>query len=170
VIKHALIAAAVLAVADGARAQAQKAQEQEQEQEQEQVQEQEQPQEQSPAEARSKRPRAPRASLPRPTEADLGVPVYPGARYDGDVSGGMSQPDHTIWIFFSDDAPAKVVAFYEKKTGKKASEWDKDKYMIALKGASIIPEHGVTVETLAGNPLFPGKGKTVITVSRTRPP
>jgi hypothetical protein len=164
VIKHALVAAAVLAVADGARAQAQKAQEQEQEQ----VQEQEQP-EQSPPEARSRRPRAPKASLPRPSEADLGVPVYPGARYDGDVSGGMSQPDHTIWIFFSDDAPAKVVAFYEKKTGKKASEWDKDKYMIALKGASVIPEHGVTVETLAGNPLFPGKGKTVITVSRTRP-
>ncbi len=59
-----------------------------------------------------------------------------------------------------------MVAFFEEKTGKKANEWDKDKFLLPLKGASVVPEHGVTVETLTGNPLFPGKGSTVITVTR----
>ena len=121
---------------------------------------------QDPIEGASKRQRKPKPALPPPTEADLGVPVYPGARFDGDLSGGMSAEGQKIWIYFSDDAPGKVVAFYQQKTGKKADEWDTEKYMISLKGNSPLPEHGVTVETLAGNPLFEGKGKTVITVSR----
>ena len=119
-----------------------------------------------PVERPSKKVRQPKPALPQPTEAELGVPVYPGARFDGDLSGGMSGSSQKIWIFFSDDAPAKVAAFFEQKTGKKANEWDKDKFLLPLKGASVVPEHGVTVETLTGNPLFPGKGSTVITVTR----
>lgn len=112
------------------------------------------------------RKRVQKPALPPPTEVEMGVPQYPGARFDGDVSGGMSGSDQKIWVFFSDDAVTKVVAFYQQKTGKKATEWEKDKYMIPLRGDSGIPEHGVTVETLAGNPLFEGKGKTIISVTR----
>lgn len=122
---------------------------------------------QDPVTGMGKRERVRRPALPAPTETELGVPVYPGARFDGDVSGGMTQSDQKVWVYYSDDAPAKVVAFYQQKTGKKANEWDKDKFLIGLKGNPVMPEHGLTIETLAGNPLFAGKGKTVITVSRT---
>jgi hypothetical protein len=115
-----------------------------------------------------RRARPEKPKVPPPSEASLGVPPYPGARFDADVSSGMSMNESWIWVFFSDDAPAKVVAFYEQKTGRKSTEWDKDKFMIALKGKSVVPEHGVTVETLEGNPYFGGKGKTVITVSRMK--
>ena len=121
---------------------------------------------QDPMTGAGRRERVRRPPAPAPTEAELGVPVYPGARFDGDVSGGMTQPDQKIWVYFSDDAPAKVVAFYQQKTGKKANEWDKEKFMIGLAGNPVMPEHGLTIETLAGNPLFAGKGKTVITVTR----
>jgi len=121
-----------------------------------------------PSTPSGKRARAERPKVPPPTEASLGVPAYPGARFDAEASAGMSMNESWIWVFFSDDAPAKVVAFYEQKTGRKSSEWDKDKFLIALKGESLVPEHGVTVETLEGNPLFTGKGKTVITVSRKK--
>jgi hypothetical protein len=59
-----------------------------------------------------------------------------------------------------------VVAFYQQKTGKKATEAEKDKYLLPLKGKAIIPEHGVFIETLEGNELFKGKGKTMISVVR----
>ncbi|MFY3744337.1 hypothetical protein ACOQFB_10540 [Anaeromyxobacter sp. Red801] len=112
------------------------------------------------------RERKRKPAVPPPSAAELGVPVYPGARFDGDISGGMSGPDQKIWVFFTDDAPAKVVAFYEQKTGKKATEWDREKYMIPLEGDPPMPEHGLTIETLAGNPLLGDKGKTVVSVMR----
>jgi hypothetical protein len=126
---------------------------------------QEEPAPYPPARGKSRKARE-RAPLPAPTVAELGVPIYPGSRYDAQISGGMSGEDQKIWVYFSDDAPRKVLAFYEQKTGKKGVEADRDKFMISLKGKSIVPEHGVTVETLAGNPLFGNKGKTVITVLR----
>jgi hypothetical protein len=117
-----------------------------------------------PSEKARERKRKP--ALPPPTDAELGVPRYPGARFDGDVSGGMTQSSQKVWVFFSDDAPPKVVAFYEEKTGKKATEWEKQKYMLPLKGESVMPDHGLTIETLQGNPFLEGKGKTVISVMR----
>lgn len=111
-----------------------------------------------------------KAPLPTPTEKDLGVPIYPGSKFDGDLSGGMSQSDQKIWVFFSNDPVAVVLAFYEQKTGRKGESFEKDKYMIKLAGASLVPEHGVSIETLEGNPLFGNRGKTSISVMRTVKP
>lgn len=112
------------------------------------------------------RERKPKPALAPPSEAELGVPAYPGARFDAELSGALSSSEQKVWSFYSDDAPAKVVAFYEQKTGKKATEWDREKYMIPLKGEPPMPEHGLTIETLAGNPLLGDKGRTVISVLR----
>jgi len=42
--------------------------------------------------------------------------------------------------------------------------------MIRLAGASLVPEHGVSIEALEGNPLFGSRGKTSISVMRTVKP
>jgi hypothetical protein len=82
----------------------------------------------------------------------------------------MSQSNQKIWVFFSNDPVAVVLAFYEQKTGKKGESLEKDKYMIKLAGASLVPEHGVSIETLEGNPLFGNRGKTSISVMRRLKP
>jgi hypothetical protein len=97
-----------------------------------------------------------------PTPKDLGVPVYPGARFDADATAGMSAGnDYMMYIYLAADGSSKVVEFYEKQLKKKAVQPAEGKYMISLKGNSPIPEEGISIEP---NTMFPGSAKTVITI------
>jgi hypothetical protein len=98
-----------------------------------------------------------------PTEKTLGIPLYPGSVFDPESSAGMSlDEDYQYFIYFSNDPPAKVVAFYEQRLGKKALASDGG-YLIALKGDPPIPEEGLTIQA---NIMFGGKAKTVITIQK----
>jgi hypothetical protein len=100
-----------------------------------------------------------------PTEKELGVPLYPGARYDARSSAGMSMDDQRAFLFVTDDAPAKVVKFYEAKLGKKAQGGPATGYMFALEGSGLMPDEGLAVQSN----MLPGGGKTLITVMREKP-
>jgi hypothetical protein len=99
-----------------------------------------------------------------PTEKDLGVPIYPGAKLDAESSAGMSiGNDYRMYIYLSDDPPSKVAAFYEQQLKVKPFPAGKDHYMFALKGNLPIPEEGLSVEP---NTMFGGRAKTVISIQK----
>ena len=101
-----------------------------------------------------------------PTEQDLGVAIYPGARLDPQASAGMSlNGDASTWIYLSDDLPGKVSKFYAGKTGLQPVAIEKS-FMFALRGAPPFPEHMVLVEP---NKMLTGSAKTVITIRRVLP-
>ena len=101
------------------------------------------------------------APLPQPTEAQTGAPVYPGAKYDGLISGGMSQDDYFYWVFTTPDSAAKVAAFYKQKTGLVPMEIDGNYQFTIKKGDSqYFPDQGITVEP---NKMFTGVPTTAIT-------
>ncbi len=100
-----------------------------------------------------------------PTEKELGVPLYPGARYDARNSAGMSMGDQRGYLFVTDDSLAQVVKFYEAKLGKKAQGDAQSGYMIALKGKGLVPDEGLAVQPN----MLGGGGKTLITVMRQKP-
>jgi hypothetical protein len=84
------------------------------------------------AEAESKRVQAEFAKVP--TEKDLGVAVYPGARYSAEQSmfqsaftGGQGR----VYIFEADAKPDVLAQFYEKHTGNKTAS--------SLPGMIIVP-------------------------------
>jgi hypothetical protein len=102
-----------------------------------------------------------------PTEAQLGVPLYPGARFDGTISAGMSAGDDTgvYYVFASADPVAKIAAFYEQRTGKKGMV-NENGVMIVVQGEGLFPDLGVTIQPNAGT--FPANVKSMITVRRRR--
>lgn len=114
--------------------------------------------------ARGRERREAAATRPPPTEAELGAPVYPGARFDPRNSAGMSSGDMSIWLFLSEDPPEKVAAFYQKKLGK-APEVIQDYRMFVLKGRPPIPEHGLLVEPNREK-MYPPPTRTVISVQK----
>jgi hypothetical protein len=104
--------------------------------------------------------------LPQPTEAQLGVPAYPGAKYDAQMSGGMTQPDTYYWIYTTADAIEKVVAFYKQKTGLTPKDVSGSYIFTVRKGESeLFPDHGVIVEP---NKMLPPPAKTVISVTKKK--
>jgi hypothetical protein len=57
-----------------------------------------------------------------PSEKDLGVAIYPGARYEADLSAQQSMfltDKSRVYVFSVEARPDVVVRFYEKKTGNK---------------------------------------------------
>ncbi|NLW45850.1 MAG: hypothetical protein GXY86_00700 [Firmicutes bacterium] len=98
-----------------------------------------------------------------PTPQSLGIPIYPGAVFNPEISAGMSlDDDYQCFVYLSNDPPAKVVAFYEQRLGKKADS-NEGGYLIALKGKLPVPEEGLAIQP---NLLFGGTAKTVITVQK----
>ena len=98
-----------------------------------------------------------------PTAQTLGVPIYPGAVFNPEISAGMSlDEDYQYYVYLSNDPPAKVVAFYEQRLGKKASSYEGG-YLFALKGKLPVPDEGLAIQP---NVLFSGPAKTVITVQK----
>jgi hypothetical protein len=83
-----------------------------------------------------------------PTEAKLSVPLYPGARFDPEISASMDMGDGAdYFVFFTRDAPGKVAQFYERKTGKKGlGSLGSGGVLFAVRGSPPWPELGVTVQ------------------------
>lgn len=74
------------------------------------------------ADAESKRVQAEFAKVP--TEKDLGVAIYPGARYNPEQSmfqSGFMTDGARVYIFEVPAKPDALVKFYEKATGNKTS-------------------------------------------------
>lgn len=98
-----------------------------------------------------------------PTAQTLGLPIYPGSVFNPELSAGMSlDGDYQYYVYLSNDPPAKVVAFYEQRLGKKADS-NEGGYLIALKGKLPVPDEGLAIQP---NMLFGGTAKTVITVQK----
>lgn len=99
-----------------------------------------------------------------PSAAELGVPLYPGAAFNPQASAGMSMGgDMRMWIFSTDDDPAKVIAFYEKATGKKRTSLGKS-LRIVIEGEGFFPKRFVSVEPNKG---LKDSGKYLIEVGRS---
>ena len=107
--------------------------------------------------------------LPQPSEAQLGVPVYPGATYLAELSGGMSMGETYYWVFVTSDPPSKVAAFYKAKTGLTPTELG-GSYLFDLgskKGSNpYMPDHGIVIEP--DKQLTAGPPKTSITFNKPR--
>ena len=118
--------------------------------------------------------RAPQPGPPMaaPRESELGVPLYPGARFDGQVSAGMSQMDNegTFYVFTSTDSPQQVTAFYQTRTGRKGIT-NEGGTLIAVKGEGLFPDLGVTIQPNAPELLlgrYPPSVKTVLTIRKRK--
>ena len=107
--------------------------------------------------------------LPKPTDAQLGVPAYPGSTYLGEISGGMSMDEIYYWVFVTSDAPAKVAAFYKAKTGITPMELG-GSYVFDLDGkkgtSPYIPDRGIAIEP--NKQLTAGPPKTSITFNKPK--
>lgn len=113
-------------------------------------------------------PERPRpAPLPQPTESQLGAPVYPGAAYQAQISGGMSQGESYYWVFVTEDPASKVAAFYKAKTGIAPTEME-GMFMFTFKKGSnpYFPDHGLVIEP--NKQLTVGPPKTAITFSKKK--
>ncbi len=101
-----------------------------------------------------------------PSTEELGVPPYPGANFDGRNSAGMSSEKEKYFIYTTGNPADKVVAYYERATGKKALR-NEGGALIAVRGEAPFPELGVAVQTNAG--MYPAPVKTIITIRRATP-
>ncbi len=111
--------------------------------------------------------RAPAAPMAAPPETDLGVPLYPGAQFDGRMSAEMSRSDDeaNYFVYTSTDAPQQVTAFYQSRTGKKG-QTNEAGTLIVVKGQGLFPDLGVTVQPNAGT--YPPSVKTMLTIRKRR--
>ncbi len=117
--------------------------------------------------AMAKDGRAPPAPLPQPTEAQLGAPVYPGATYEAQLSGGMSQGESYYWVFVTADSASKVAAFYKAKTGVTPTDMEGTFMFTFKKGSNpYFPDHGLVIEP--NKQLTAGPPKTAITFSKKK--
>lgn len=109
---------------------------------------------------------APPGPLTQPTDQEMGVATYPGAKFDGQASAGMSQGDTYFWIYTTTDPIEKVVAFYKEKTRSAPAELGGSFLFTLKKGKSeMFPALGVMVEK---NTMFPGPAKSVVTVTKAK--
>jgi hypothetical protein len=110
---------------------------------------------------------APVAPMAAPSAAQLGVPLYPGAKFDGRLSAEMSRSDEEgiFYVYSSADTPQQVTAFYQTRTGKKGITTESGT-MIAVKGEGLFPELGVTIQPNAGT--FAAPAKTMLTIYQKR--
>ncbi len=101
-----------------------------------------------------------------PSTEELGVPLYPGASFDGRNSAGMSSEKEKYFIYTTSDPADKVVAYYERATGKKALR-NAGGALIAVRGDAPFPQLGVAVQANAG--MYPAPVKTIVTIRRATP-
>jgi hypothetical protein len=111
---------------------------------------------------------APAPPMAAPAAADLGVPLYPGARFDGQMSASLSQGDKSAnyYVYTTADGLEQVTSFYEQRTGK-TGQRSPAGVMIVVQGQGPFPDLGVTVQPNGGG-MYPPSVKTVITIRKKR--
>jgi len=109
----------------------------------------------------------PAAPAAPPSEADLGVPLYPGARFDNQMSASMSGmgDNANYYVYTSVDAATQVTSFYESKTGKKGTT-NEAGTLIAVRGEGLFPDLGITIQPNPGS--YPPEVKTIITIRKKK--
>lgn len=106
--------------------------------------------------------RAGAAGITPPTAQPPRALVYPGATFDAQTSAGMSSGGDAFFVYVTTDPAARVAAFYEAKTGKKAQKVEDGSFALFLSGR---PLPDLTIQSnLAG----PFAGKTVITIAQLK--
>lgn len=106
------------------------------------------------------------AAQATPTQQQLGVPIYPGAHYEAQMSAGMSQPTEKYYVFTTTDSLRRVVAFFENATKKQGAAFgDGGAVIIVLEGEAPFPRHGIVIEPNRQG-MYPPSVRTVYTVRR----
>ena len=110
---------------------------------------------------------APAMPMTAPSDAVLGVPLYPGAQFNGALSGELSASDQegNYYVYGSTDPVATVVSFYRQRTGKQGIE-NEGGVLIPIRGQGLFPDLAVTVQPNVGT--LPATVKTIITVRKRR--
>jgi hypothetical protein len=118
------------------------------------------------AEVQEEKPRPVRRVV-APTEATLGVPLYPGATFAATMSGELSASDEEAdyYVFTSPDPSPKVASFYEQRTGKHGMR-NEAGVLIVVRGEGLFPDLGVTIQPNVGT--FPKPVQSIITVRKRR--
>jgi len=119
------------------------------------------------AEERHEEEEAPVAPMAAPSPAELEVPLYPGAKFEGRISAEMSRSDEeaNYYVYSSNDPPERVAAFYRTRTGK-AGITTPGGVMFAIRGEGLFPDLGLTVQPNVST--FPAPVKTVLTIRKKR--
>ena len=105
---------------------------------------------------------APKAKKSFSLERQMGVPVYPGAKYLKHLAG-MHPPGKKAYYFESNAEPRMVASFYVQKLHEKPGMFRGQNGLIfPLSGKPPVVNEYVSVEPN----IYGGKGKTVITVIR----
>lgn len=106
------------------------------------------------------------------TQTELGVPVYPGSevKRKDDLEDPNTGAHWYKYEYFSDDVADKVIAFYERHTGKKAFENQNTQIFTinAPDGVMInvfSPSYGIP-QKIAGGEKVIKTWKTLITVMK----
>lgn len=98
-----------------------------------------------------------------PTEAQLGVPIYPNAKFVDNSSGSMTQGQETISAaaFTSDDSIDKVVSWYKSKLSGKPQFTD----LSTPEGGMLSFQSGSEIKSVLIAPSTESKGKTGIVIT-----
>lgn len=105
---------------------------------------------------------APKAEKSVSLERQIGVPVYPGAKYLKHLAG-MHAPGKKAYYFESNADPRTVAVFYEKKLHKKPGMFKGQNALVfPLSGKPPVIDEYVSVQPN----VYGGTAKTVITIVR----
>lgn len=97
-----------------------------------------------------------------PTEERLGIPFYPGWIFSPELTASMSLDDYHFYVYFSNDPPDTVAAFYAQHLNMDPSIVN-EFYIFALEGELPIPEEGLVIQP---NRVFDDMPQTLITVQK----
>lgn len=101
---------------------------------------------------------------PRVTEAQLGIPLYPGAtQLEGGVSMEGEKSGMHTYVFKTDDSVQQVSDFYKQRIGDQA-----DKLVISDEGSLITIKNHAGSDYMIALGADDSDSKTVITITRIR--
>jgi hypothetical protein len=98
-----------------------------------------------------------------PTEAQLGVPIYPSAKFMENSAGSYTQGQQTVAAagFTTDDSIDKVVAWYKSKLSGKPQFTD----LSTPEGGMLSFQSGSEIKSVLIAPSTEVKGKTGIVIT-----
>jgi hypothetical protein len=109
------------------------------------------------------------AAIPagEPTAEYLGIPIFPGAKFNADDSKIAQAQGAAYFSWASNDPAEKIVAFYEKATGLKRTAIDNGGYSITkqfTKGGGVIVSVFPTKGAPTKDPMFLAANSAIMIV------